>query len=164
MFQDASPFLILWTSLYFFLFRCAIFRKDFLNTSEFYKFYFLVQSSRGFSGSEAFLPSVWKQLLLRDFHKADEMVSLQTKGLQGGQSQAEWLCVMLLIEKKKINKLGILAAQVLILKRINLNPFPAMHFLHNLGPISQHLPSLPNLGAAVGAQRGLMRLKTASAI
>lgn len=92
-----SPFLTPWTWSFFFL--LAIFRKVFLNTFEFCKFN-LVQSSHGCSGSEAFLPLIWKQLLLRDIHKADEMVSLQTKGLQRDHSQAESLCTMLTIEKK----------------------------------------------------------------
>lgn len=112
------------------------------------------------------MPSVWKQLLLRDIHKADEIVSLQTKGLQGDQSQAESLCAMLMMQKKKRKekKLGRPAAAVLILRRINLSPFPATLFLENLGPISRHLPLLPHLGAVVGGQRGLMKLEIASPI
>lgn len=47
------------------------------------------------------MPSVWKQLLLRDIHKADEIVSLQTKGLQGFHSQAESLCYAHDAGKKK---------------------------------------------------------------
>lgn len=89
-----------------FFFVCATL-KDFLNAFVFYTFHFLVQSSRGCFGSEAFLP------LLRDTYKADEMVSLQTKVLQGDQSQAESLCPMLMMREK--NHIRKAAAALLIL-------------------------------------------------
>lgn len=68
-----------------------MFREDSLNTL-LYKFHFLVQASRCCSVPETFMPLVWKQLLLRDIHNAGEMVSLQTKGLQGNRSQGEQVC------------------------------------------------------------------------